>query len=369
MQIEGTGLGTLLRYTGSGTAIKFGTSDSVLNPGCALRHCQLWIDNVAATGVLLNSTRSAELEDLYITGGNATPFDNARTSIGVDIDGRNISNFFNTIKDVYCAHVHTGFRVGTTGTTQATTTNFFNCIAFCDVATDDAGIGVHIGAATSIAQGDGGSWYGGDLESCATGLYCTQYAYPMSFVGVRFESNTVDILLDSGCPAMNFIGLVQFLATEVTDNSGNDQNFIGCTQSTLVTYNKIPRLMHTKPIENVIATNVITAAESGTTFYLNAAGGFTSTLPAAADGLHYTFILRTAPTTDYIVTTGGAVDVMNGFILDIVGELVPITGQDKFSFVASTSLVSDRLYVECDGSSWHCVAFSKADGGIVATTT
>ena len=51
----------------------------------------------------------------------------------------------------------------------------------------------------------------------------------------------------------------------------------------------------TAPTESVTTTNVITAAESGTTFFLNLAGGFTSTLPAPATGLNYKFIVATAP--------------------------------------------------------------------------
>jgi len=42
--------------------------------------------------------------------------------------------------------------------------------------------------------------------------------------------------------------------------------------------------------EVVTTTNVITAAESGTTFVLNSATAFVSTLPAAAAGLRYRFI-------------------------------------------------------------------------------
>ena len=363
-------IGAILKYTGSGVAVKFGTSDSALNFGCALRRIRVNIDHKAATAVLLNSTNGAILENLYITGENAAPFDNTRTNIGIDIDGRNISNFFNSIRDVNSVHVHTGYRLGTTGTTNATTTNFYNCQAYCDVPTDDSGIGVHIGAASSIAQGDGSKWDGGDIEGCATGLYMTQYAYPMSFIAPRFEANTVDILLDSGCPSQNFIGLTQFRMSKVIDNSGNPQNWIGCTQGSLVTYNNIPALLSTKPIENVTTTNVITPEESGTTFYLNSSGGFTSTLPAAAAGLHYTFIVRVPPSSgNYVITTDDGDNVLNGFYLDIVGELVSFNAMDTLNFVSGASLQSDRLELECDGNTWHCKAFSKADGGITVSVT
>ena len=47
--------------------------------------------------------------------------------------------------------------------------------------------------------------------------------------------------------------------------------------------------------EVVTATNVITAAESGTTFFLSSATEFVSTLPAPALGLNFTFIVAAAP--------------------------------------------------------------------------
>ncbi len=121
--------------------------------------------------------------------------------------------------------------------------------------------------------------------------------------------------------------------------------------------------------EIVTATNVITAAENGKTFYLNAAGGFTSTLPAPAANLKFKFIVKTAPTTAYIITTNAGADILQGTFLDIVGELVAISAQDTLNFVANVSLVGDSLEVESDGISWFCTAFSKADGGITVAVT
>jgi len=121
--------------------------------------------------------------------------------------------------------------------------------------------------------------------------------------------------------------------------------------------------------EVVTTTNVITAAETGTTFYLNTAGGFTSTLPAAAANLRYKFIVSTAPTTAYIITTNSSANVLFGFFLDIVGEQVYFSAQDTLNFVASTSLVGDFLEVESDGTNWYCTAKSGADGGITVAVT
>ena len=121
--------------------------------------------------------------------------------------------------------------------------------------------------------------------------------------------------------------------------------------------------------EVVTTTNVITQEESGKTFYLNAAGGFTSTLPSPALGLNYTFIVSTAPTTAYIVTTTSGANILYGTLLDIVGEQVAITAQDTINFVASTSLVGDSLKVEADATNWYCNAKSLADGGITIAVT
>ena len=119
--------------------------------------------------------------------------------------------------------------------------------------------------------------------------------------------------------------------------------------------------------EVVTATNVITADETGKTFYLTLAGGFTSTLPAPALGLKFKFIVSTAPTTAYIITTNGGDNILMGFYLDIVGEMVAITSQDTLNFVENKALAGDCLEVESDGTNWACKAFSKVDGGITVS--
>jgi len=125
----------------------------------------------------------------------------------------------------------------------------------------------------------------------------------------------------------------------------------------------------TLPQEVVITTNVITAAENGKTFYLDLVGGFTSTLPAPAIGLKYKFIVKTAPTTAYIITTNAGANILFGTFLDIIGELTSFSAQDTLNFVASASVVGDFLEVESDGTNWYCTAKSGADGGITVSVT
>ena len=121
--------------------------------------------------------------------------------------------------------------------------------------------------------------------------------------------------------------------------------------------------------ELVTDTNVITAAENGKTFFLNVAGGFTSTLPAPELGLRYQFFVRIAPTTAYVITTNGGSNIMYGTYIDTVGEMTYFSAQDTINFVANTSVIGDRLEVYSDGLYWYCTGFSGANGGITTSVT
>ena len=128
---------------------------------------------------------------------------------------------------------------------------------------------------------------------------------------------------------------------------------------------------HSANVEIVIATNVITAAESGATFFLNAATEFVSTLPAPAAGLRYKFIIAAAPSgADYTIVTTSSANIMNISITAITagdaGELGQ--SQDVITFVGSgapgPSIVGD--WVECisDATSWFCSGTESIDTGI-----
>ena len=106
--------------------------------------------------------------------------------------------------------------------------------------------------------------------------------------------------------------------------------------------------------EAVTATNVITAAESGTTFFLNAIGGFTSTLPAPAAGLRFKFVVKTAPTTAYIITTNAGADVLYGLTVERAGTAgVAGAARDTVNFVASQAIIGDTYEFTCDGTNWY----------------
>lgn len=124
-------------------------------------------------------------------------------------------------------------------------------------------------------------------------------------------------------------------------------------------------------VEVVATTNVITASESGKTFFLNLAGGFTSTLPAPAAGLRYKFIVATAPTTAYIIATNGGDNIMIGSVSCSTADDAGASdaNADVINFVASQAIVGDWIELISDGTSWFFSGNCFVAEGITTATT
>lgn len=123
-------------------------------------------------------------------------------------------------------------------------------------------------------------------------------------------------------------------------------------------------------IEVLTAARVLVAADAGKVFYLSLAGGFTVTLPANSTvGFSCKFIVKTAPTTAYIVAAATA-DTIAGSILSSSGAAEDTEGAatgDQVNFVANTALVGDRLHVDMDGTSVYVFGICSGAGGITIT--
>lgn len=128
-------------------------------------------------------------------------------------------------------------------------------------------------------------------------------------------------------------------------------------------------------VETVTATNVITAAESGKTFFLDAVAGFLSTLPAPAAGLRYTFIVKTAPTSNgyTIAPNGGTADIIcagfNELEVDTSDDGPYLADGDLVTFVANVSVAGDFLTLISDGTKWYGHGQTNADGGATIAKT
>lgn len=123
--------------------------------------------------------------------------------------------------------------------------------------------------------------------------------------------------------------------------------------------------------EVVTATNVLLAAESGKTMFLNSATEFVTTLPAPAAGLNFRFIVSAAPSgASYTIVTNGSSNVIKGNVVtseDAAGDW-ETAGADTISFVDGQSVAGDMVEVYCDGTNWFAYGRSKVAAGITITT-
>lgn len=120
--------------------------------------------------------------------------------------------------------------------------------------------------------------------------------------------------------------------------------------------------------ETLITTRVLVPADSGKTFFLDLVGGFTVTLPLAstAPGFNAHFIVKTAPTTAYIIITNATdLDTMTGSVYESsggVGDTETTRGADQMNFVANTAVIGDQCDVFTDGTNWYGKMFVSAAG-------
>jgi hypothetical protein len=123
--------------------------------------------------------------------------------------------------------------------------------------------------------------------------------------------------------------------------------------------------------EVTTATNVLTAAESGKTLFLNAATEFVTTLPAPALGLRYSVVVTAAPSgADYTVVTDAAAEVIIGKVFSAAGDAGDVentAGGTTVTFVGGQSVAGDRADFVSDGTNWYVVAFASVAAGITIT--
>lgn len=126
------------------------------------------------------------------------------------------------------------------------------------------------------------------------------------------------------------------------------------------------------PAAVLITTKAVSAAESGTRFFLDLAGGFVVTLPAVALGLEYDFIVKTAPTGSYTIVCPAAAALFKGHVL--TNDVNSATDSDfdttavaTITLVLNKAVAGDRVKVTCDGVNWHYRAECSVFDAITAS--
>ena len=119
----------------------------------------------------------------------------------------------------------------------------------------------------------------------------------------------------------------------------------------------------------ITTTKAVSAAESGSIFFIDNATGFVSTLPAPAIGLRYTFINKTANTSgNHTIVTTSSANIIKGNQNSVAGDAGDSgTADDTISFVANQSVAGDKVELYSDGTSWFAYAISRVAAGITFT--
>ena len=122
-------------------------------------------------------------------------------------------------------------------------------------------------------------------------------------------------------------------------------------------------------VTTLTAASTLTTAQSGTTFFLNSATEFVTTLPAPAAGLNYTFIVGAAPSgASYTVVTSASANIIKGQAVNAAGVAGDTgTADDTISFVDGQAVAGDQVTVISDGTSWFAKAFCAVAAGVTFT--
>lgn len=116
------------------------------------------------------------------------------------------------------------------------------------------------------------------------------------------------------------------------------------------------------------AAVTLTAAQSGTLVFLNAAAGFAITLPAPAAGLNYRFTTAAAfATTNFTIITPTANIIFGN--ADVNSTLVPADAEDTINFVATAETIGDYVNLWSDGTNWYVEGIGAQAGSITFTAT
>jgi len=123
-----------------------------------------------------------------------------------------------------------------------------------------------------------------------------------------------------------------------------------------------------KKIEALTATKTVEVADCGTIFTLDAAAGFTVTMPSiatAGKGWWCKFIVKTSVTSNgYTIDLSGSDAVTGVIVCSADGTATDSTGVAQAVFVANAAIIGDQLEMVTDGVRWYATGHCNAHTGI-----
>jgi hypothetical protein len=114
---------------------------------------------------------------------------------------------------------------------------------------------------------------------------------------------------------------------------------------------------HVDTVEVVAAAKTLTRDESGKTLFLSLVTGFEVILPTVEAGLRFTFIVKTAPTSNGYTITGTPADRIFGTIACSGAENtingVTADANDNVILVHNQAKIGDTVTFISDGANWY----------------
>jgi hypothetical protein len=116
----------------------------------------------------------------------------------------------------------------------------------------------------------------------------------------------------------------------------------------------------------------LTASNSGTTYLLvQTAGALTATLPSAAAGLSFRFVLKTAAAGNFTVSQAGSGEDFVGRFSSAdttAGASAASSGNTAIQFMGGTAVAGDWIDIWSDGTNWYCSGTGDTQNGIKFVT-
>ena len=215
--------GTVFLYSGAASMIQVG------DPTFAIDTPGFHLDNVvvnttgatsaAAMGFTAYRAQELDLESLYFLG-------NANQT-GMTLDGTG-----NYTGGTFFDNQFSGFQIALNGIghsiSNAATTDWLNASTFvrlhinCPTSSGNPVAGT---VGVNLAQGDGNTITGGDVEGCATALHLGPNAVNNTIVGLRNENSTSQVIADAGSSYNSWIAGGTMFTGKLTDN-GTRNSFL-----------------------------------------------------------------------------------------------------------------------------------------------
>lgn len=149
-------------------------------------------------------------------------------------------------------------------------------------------------------------------------------------------------------------------------------SFVGLAATQTLTNKTLTQPVHRELSEIVTAANVLTSADCGATFYLNASAGFLTTLPSPTSlaGCYFKLVVHTATSTNgYTIGTPTA-DIIDGMVVGRDGAAgVACSNEDLITLVNGQMVGADWIELRTDGTNWYVHGMVDIAAGFTCTVT